>query len=87
MAEPVARAGMSRGDTVAVVRANSPALLEAHYGVPMLGAVLNPINIRLDAPLIAFCLEHGEAKLLLADRYEISQMPKFHTDTLARLMR
>ena len=43
-------------------------MLEAHYAAPMIGAVLNPINIRLDAPLIAFCLEHGEAKLLLADR-------------------
>ena len=43
-------------------------MLEAHYAVPMLGAVLNPINFRLDAPIIAFCLEHGEAKVLLADR-------------------
>ncbi len=68
LADALARAGISRGDTVAVLAANSPALLEAHYAVPMLGAVLNPINIRLDAPLIAFCLEHGEAKLLLADR-------------------
>ncbi len=43
-------------------------MLEAHYAAPMIGAVLNPINVRLDAPLIGFCLEHGEAKLLLADR-------------------
>ena len=43
-------------------------MLEAHYAAPMIGAILNPINIRLDAPLIAFCLEHGEAKLFLADR-------------------
>jgi fatty-acyl-CoA synthase len=53
---------------VAILAANTPALLEAHYAAPMIGAVLNPINVRLDAPLIAFCLEHGEAKLLLADR-------------------
>jgi fatty-acyl-CoA synthase len=68
LAHALAKAGIKRGDTVAILAANCPALLEAHYAVPMLGAVLNPINIRLDAPLIAFCLEHGEAKLLLADR-------------------
>jgi len=68
LAHALAKAGIKRGDTVAILAANCPALLEAHYAVPMLGAVLNPINIRLDAPLIAFCLEHGEARLLLADR-------------------
>jgi fatty-acyl-CoA synthase len=68
LAHALTKAGIRRGDTVAILAANSPALLEAHYAVPMLGAVLNPINIRLDAPLIAFCLEHGEAKLFLADR-------------------
>jgi len=60
--------GVKRGDTVAILAFNSPALLEAHYAVPMLGAVLNPINFRLDAAIIAFTLEHGEAKVLLADR-------------------
>ena len=68
LAHALTKAGIKRGDTVAILAANTPALLEAHYAVPMIGAVLNPINIRLDAPLIAFCLEHGEAKLLLADR-------------------
>jgi fatty-acyl-CoA synthase len=68
LADALTKAGIKRGDTVAILAANSPALLEAHYAVPMLGAVLNPINIRLDAPLIGFCVEHGEAKLLLADR-------------------
>jgi fatty-acyl-CoA synthase len=68
LAHALARAGIRRGDTVAILAANTPALLEAHYAAPMIGAVLNPINIRLDAPLIAFCLEHGEAKLFLADR-------------------
>jgi len=64
----LSKAGVKRGDTVAILAANTPAMLEAHFAAPMIGAVLNPINIRLDAPLIAFCLEHGEAKVLLADR-------------------
>ncbi len=68
LAHALSKAQIRRGDTVAILASNVPAMLEAHYAVPMLGAVLNPINIRLDAPLIAFCLEHGEAKLLLADR-------------------
>ena len=68
LAHALTKAGIKRGDTVAILAANMPAMLEAHYAAPMIGAVLNPINIRLDAPLIAFCLEHGEAKLLLADR-------------------
>ena len=60
--------GIGRGDTVAVLAGNIPAMLEAHYGVPMLGAVLNALNTRLDAGTIAFCLQHGEAKVLIADR-------------------
>jgi 3-(methylthio)propionyl---CoA ligase len=60
--------GISRGDTVAVIAPNVPALLEAHYGVPMAGAVLNALNYRLDAASIAFILAHGQAKLLIADR-------------------
>jgi fatty-acyl-CoA synthase len=59
---------VGRGDTVAVMAPNVPALLEAHYGVPMAGAVLNALNYRLDARSIAFILGHGEAKLLIADR-------------------
>ena len=68
LAHGLSRRGVGPGDTVAVLAANCPALLEAHYAVPMLGAVLNPINFRLDAAVIAFTLEHGEAKVLLADR-------------------
>ncbi len=68
LAHALTKAGIKRGDTVAILAANVPAMLEAHFAAPMIGAVLNPINIRLDAPLIAFVLEHGEAKLLLADR-------------------
>ena len=59
--------GVRRGDTVAIMAPNTPAMLEAHYGVPMAGAVLNPLNIRLDAATIAFTLEHGGAKVLLTD--------------------
>jgi len=68
LAHALSKAGVQRGDTVSILASNIPAMLEAHYAAPMLGAVLNPINIRLDAPLIAFCLQHGGAKLLLADR-------------------
>ncbi len=59
--------GIGVGDTVAIVAPNVPAMLEAHYGVPMTGAVLNTINIRLDAAAIAFILDHGEAKVLIVD--------------------
>ncbi|MEM6496901.1 MAG: AMP-binding protein, partial [Pseudomonadota bacterium] len=68
LAHALSKAGIGRGDTVAIQAANVTAMLEAHYAVPMLGAVLNPINIRLDPATIRFCLEHGEAKLFLADR-------------------
>ncbi|HAA91775.1 MAG TPA: acyl-CoA synthetase [Rhodospirillaceae bacterium] len=60
--------GITRGDTVSVMAANVPALLEAHYGVPMIGAVVNALNIRLDAETIAFILEHAETRVLLTDR-------------------
>jgi fatty-acyl-CoA synthase len=62
------RRGIGPGDTVAVMAPNVPALLEAHYGVPMAGAVLNALNYRLDARSIGFILGHGAAKLLIADR-------------------
>jgi len=60
--------GIGPGDTVSAMLPNVPAMLEAHFGVPMCGAVLNALNIRLDADSIAFTLEHSEAKLLLTDR-------------------
>ena len=66
-ASALARRGVGRGDTVAIVAPNVPALLEAHYAVPALGAVLNALNYRLDARGIAFCLEHGQAKVLITD--------------------
>jgi fatty-acyl-CoA synthase len=60
--------GIGRCDTVAIVAPNTPAMLEAHFGVPLAGAVLNAINCRLDAQGVAFILRHGEAKLVLVDR-------------------
>ena len=68
LADALRRRGIGRGDTIAVMAPNVPALLEAHYGVPMAGAVLNALNYRLDARSIAFILGHGQAKLLIADR-------------------
>ena len=67
-ADALHRRGIQRGDTIAVLAPNVPALLEAHYGVPMAGAVLNALNYRLDARSIAFILAHGQAKLVIADR-------------------
>ena len=64
----LAARGIGRGDTVAAILANTPAMLECHYGVPMTGAVLNTLNTRLDAAALAFMLEHGEAKVLIVDR-------------------
>ncbi len=60
--------GIGKNDTVAVMGANTPELFEAHFGVPMAGAVLNALNIRLDVAAIAFILQHGEAKVLITDR-------------------
>ncbi len=68
LASALSRRGIGPGDTVAVMAPNVPAMLEAHYGVPMLGAVLNALNTRLDAGSIAFMLKHGEAKVLITDR-------------------
>ncbi len=68
LAGALAGRGIGRGDTVAVMAPNVPALFEAHFGVPMTGAVLNALNVRLDADTIAFILDHGEAKVLLTDR-------------------
>ena len=67
-ASGLAERGVGAGDTVSVMAPNVPALLEAHYGVPMVGAVLNALNIRLDPATIALILKHGEAKILFTDR-------------------
>jgi fatty-acyl-CoA synthase len=68
LASALRQRGIGKNDTVAVMAANTPELLEAHFGVAMAGAVLNALNIRLDAAMIAFILGHGEAKLLITDR-------------------
>ncbi|MDX1595254.1 MAG: AMP-binding protein, partial [Gammaproteobacteria bacterium] len=67
LASALAAAGVGRGDTVTVMAPNGPAMLEAHYGVPLAGAVLNALNFRLDSAAIAFILEHAETKVLLTD--------------------
>jgi fatty-acyl-CoA synthase len=68
LAGALAARGVGRGDTVAVMAPNLPEAFEAHFGVPMAGAVLNALNIRLDPATIAFILRHGEAKALITDR-------------------
>jgi fatty-acyl-CoA synthase len=80
LASALAQRGIGRGDTVTVVLANTPAMIEAHYGVPMAGAVLNTINTRLDAAVIAFTLDHADSKVLIVDR-EFAGVVK---DALAR---
>jgi fatty-acyl-CoA synthase len=68
LASALAKKGVKRGDVVSAMLPNVPAMLEAHYGVPMLGAVLNTINTRLDAETVAYILEHSEAKVFITDR-------------------
>jgi fatty-acyl-CoA synthase len=68
LADALARRGIGKGDTVSVLFANTPAMLEVHYAVPMLGAVLNAMNTRLDAAAVAFTLDHAETKLFMVDR-------------------
>jgi len=67
LASALAKRNIGPGDTVSVMAPNIPALYESHFGVPMTGAVLNALNIRLDAKTLAFILEHGEAKVLITD--------------------
>ena len=68
LASALTRHNIGRGDTVSVMLANTPAMLECHYGVPMCQAVLHAINTRLDAAVIAFQLDHAEAKIVIVDR-------------------
>jgi fatty-acyl-CoA synthase len=74
LASALAKRGIGPGDTVSAMLPNVPAMVEAHYGVPMLGAVLNTINTRLDAGTIAYILAHGEAKALITDRELAAQV-------------
>jgi fatty-acyl-CoA synthase len=67
LASALAQAGIGKNDTVAVMLPNTPPLVEAHFGIPMAGAVLNAINTRLDPETVAFMLDHGEAKAVIVD--------------------
>src|ERR1700736_2647359 len=80
LASALVKRGIGRGDTVTVMLANTPAMLEAHYGVPMTGAVLNTLNTRLDAAILGFTLDHAESKVLIVDR----EFAKVMKDALSR---
>src|SRR5690606_34731275 len=80
LASALSRHGIGKGDTVSVMLSNTPAMLEAHFGVPMTKAVLHSINTRLDAAVIAFQLDHAESKVVIIDR-EFSAVMR---DALAR---
>lgn len=67
LASALQRAGLGHGDTVAVMLPNTPPMVEAHFGIPMAGAVLNTLNTRLDPEAIAFMLDHGEARAVIVD--------------------
>lgn len=81
LASALKKRGIGRGDTVAIMAPNIPALFEAHFGIPMAGAVLNALNVRLDADTIAYILEHGETKVLLTD----TEFSPIIEDALSRL--
>lgn len=68
LASALAQRYVGRGDTVSVMLPNVPSMLECHFGVPMTGAVLHSINTRLDAGIIAFQLDHANAKVVIVDR-------------------
>ena len=68
LASALVKRGIRKGDTVSILAPNIPEMLAAHYAVPLIGAVLNSINTRLDAPTIAFILEHGESKFVISDK-------------------
>jgi fatty-acyl-CoA synthase len=68
LASALSKHGIGKGDTVSAMLANTPAMAECHYGVPMTGGVLNTLNTRLDAAIIAFTLDHAETKAIIVDR-------------------
>ena len=75
-ASALEKIGIKKGDTVSFLAFNTPEIFEAHYSVPMAGAVLNTINIRLDAKTIAYILDHSEAKVLVVDRQLHAEVKK-----------
>ena len=76
LASALQKLGIKKGDTVSMMAANTPELIEGHYGIPMSGAVINAINTRLDADTIAYILEHGDAKVLITDTHFSPVMEK-----------
>ncbi len=68
LASALARRGIGKGDTVSAMMANTPGMVECHYGIPMCKAVLNALNTRLDAAIIAFTLDHADSKVVIVDR-------------------
>ncbi|AWM12603.1 acyl-CoA synthetase [Flavobacterium sp. NRK F10] len=68
LASALTKIGINKNDTVSIIAANTPAMYEAHFGVPMSGAVLNTLNVRLSADTLAFMLQHSDAKVLLVDK-------------------
>ena len=83
LASALLKLGVTKGETVAFLAANTPELFEAHFGVPLMGGVLNAINTRLDAEAIAFILAHGESRILVVDR-EFSGVAKKAVAALGR---
>ncbi len=82
LASALVRAGLRKGDTVAAILPNIPLMLDLHYAVPLAGGVLNTINTRLDAPMIRFILEHGEARIVFVDT-EFSALVALALDGMA----
>jgi fatty-acyl-CoA synthase len=68
LADALSKRGIGKGDTVAVMAANTPEMMELHFGAPLTGAVLNTINTRLDAAIVGFILDHGEASVVFVDK-------------------
>ena len=75
-ASALEKIGINKGDTVSFLAFNTPEIFEAHYSVPMTGAILNTINIRLDAKTIGYILEHSDAKVLVVDRQLHTEVKK-----------
>jgi 3-(methylthio)propionyl---CoA ligase len=84
LASALVRRGIRAGDTVSVMLSNTPEMYEAHFGVPMTGAVLNTLNTRLDAPTLAFMLDHADAKVLITDREFSGTIEEAMTRTASR---
>ena len=80
-ASALEKIGIGEGDTVSVMAFNTPEIFEAHYSIPMTGAILNTINSRLDAKTVAYIIDHSEAKVLIVDRQLHSVVEKALTLT------